>query len=419
MGKKGDGTLYKHKGLYYFQIQVNGKRKTIPLKTGIEAEALREAEAKRQLFSSTSIDHLAVYVADAKKMIAPSIELAHVWEKYLASPSRPDSGKRTLEGYDTQWKTFSEWLKDFHANIKTLAEINADIAASYASHLWDDRNLSSSTYNQHIKTLRLITRIVGKGSLVANPWEDVKLKTEIKQKRLDFTPEDIEKILDWFNSATPLKDKEEMRTLFYLGAHTGLRLESAINLTWENVDLRNERIVCTPSKTARIARTVKIPLTPDLKTALLKLPSRTGNLIPNLKTRYSSKSHGCVPEDIVRVLLACGFKGRSRVVPHGETDKGRGKNRRLYGFHSFRHAYASACANAGVPITTLAEILGDSIATLQKYYMHAQDEAREKIFAALKPAPAKRDVKAELVERIDAKLKDMKIPELRALLKTL
>jgi hypothetical protein len=112
--------------------------------------------------------------------------------------------------------------------------------------------------------------------------------------------------------------------------------------------------------------------------------------------RYKTNKSG-VKRDIQHIIEAAGFTGKNEGVKRGIV-------RSLYGFHSFRHAFASICASSGVPITTLSEILGDNIATLQRYYMHAQTEGRQKVIEALPSAeasmPTGADRKREQISQI-------------------
>lgn len=131
-----------------------------------------------------------------------------------------------------------------------------------------------------------------------------------------------------------------------------------------------------PQKTIKTQRHVNIPIHPKLKDKLLiayEWKDDTNKVLPKIAARYAMNASG-VKKDCIKILEFCGFKDRS---------EGRGLDRRLYGFHSFRHFFASTCADAGVPVATLAEILGDNISTLNKYYIHAQEGSRKKMISAL------------------------------------
>lgn len=45
--------------------------------------------------------------------------------------------------------------------------------------------------------------------------------------------------------------------------------------------------------------------------------------------------------------------------------------------HVFRHTYASILISEGVDVTTVASLMGDTIGTIQKIYVHAINEKRE------------------------------------------
>ena len=126
-------------------------------------------------------------------------------------------------------------------------------------------------------------------------------------------------------------------------------------------------------------------------------------MMPAIVYRHQHQSSQ-LKRSIMSVLRFCKLDQRNE-------QRERGITRRLYGFHSFRHYYASTCANAGVPITTLAQILGDNISTLQRYYLHASDANRDKALAALPNAQSgEREILiAKIRERLEtASLADLK-----------
>lgn len=50
----------------------------------------------------------------------------------------------------------------------------------------------------------------------------------------------------------------------------------------------------------------------------------------------------------------------------------------ITGFHCFRHTFISECVKNSMDIVWLSTITGDSIKTLQKYYIHLKDEVIKK-----------------------------------------
>lgn len=55
----------------------------------------------------------------------------------------------------------------------------------------------------------------------------------------------------------------------------------------------------------------------------------------------------------------------------------------VYGFHSLRHAFASFCAEAGVPKAVLLSILGTDSEIADKYYTHVGDAAQQQAIDAV------------------------------------
>ncbi|MEI6422651.1 MAG: hypothetical protein WCP55_10560 [Lentisphaerota bacterium] len=86
----------------------------------------------------------------------------------------------------------------------------------------------------------------------------------------------------------------------------------------------------------------------------------------------------------------------------------RGRDRRVYGFHSFRHSFASFAANAGIPISTLAAILGDNARTLEKYYVKISDESKTKAIMSMPALTAGSDTGAVIDIKPVSELEELK-----------
>jgi integrase len=137
-------------------------------------------------------------------------------------------------------------------------------------------------------------------------------------------------------------------------------------------------ITATPIKTKGIQRKVHIPLAPQLKSQLDRAESldKSEYVMPGIVERYQRNPDGVV-DDFFKILdlESVGLKEVKEAA--------RGKSRRTYSFHSFRHSFASFAANAGIPISTLAAILGDNARTLEKYYVKISDESKTKAIMSM------------------------------------
>jgi integrase len=239
-------------------------------------------------------------VAIARKLVREGkVSIKDAWKRYISNPTRPDSGKGTLSNYERYWKRFASWLERIHPEITQLAQVSQDIAQEYATELWnyvppspkiqrkqkavasDEKDkqsnarngLSPTTYNQQIGALRLIARVLApEAGMDENPWLTINKKTAPQQCRKDFSREELQRLFDEFDKPeTDIRDKEELRLLFHIGAFTGLRLEDATMLRWEAIDWPNRIISVMPVKTIRVQRRVRIPLHPALEDALSSL----------------------------------------------------------------------------------------------------------------------------------------------------
>lgn len=54
----------------------------------------------------------------------PPLTLRRAETAYLASPRKPDSGKRTQENYLNQWKRFCEWMNTHHPAVVYMRDVD-------------------------------------------------------------------------------------------------------------------------------------------------------------------------------------------------------------------------------------------------------------------------------------------------------
>ncbi len=431
---KGSGTLYRKNEVYYLRYMVAGKRKAKCLHVSTRAEAEKEADKvlPKSLRFAESKAEIAVHIAEAKRFITDSkaLPIKSAWSAFETCPERGDCKAATLTWYESIWARFEEWISANHPEIKTLRDVDRALAAEYANNLWAS-GISATTFNHQLVCLRTICNALAvQASLSEIPFRHIEKKRTEKKERLGFTLADIDSIMAVFKDPDfNVLNKAELEILFGIGIYTGMRLGDCCLLKWESVDFPKNLITVVPQKTSRIHRTVRIPILPQLRSVLDSAKvwkNALGFVLPKMADRYKRNVYGIV-HDYSAVLDKAGFnainKGAKR--KDGKILEGRGTNRRKYGFHSFRHTFASICAASGVPITTLSEILGDNVSTLQAYYLHPSEEMREKVAGALQPkalpAPEETslspEAKLEAIADIVSKGKPSK--ELKAILKIL
>ena len=365
-GKSGSKVKDSEPGIYYLQFTVNGSKKFMSLKTGnkVIAQKRRKKTLLPALFVDTS-EKVILHVAEARKLLNNvKINLDDVWSKYENSAKRPQSSPGTLGNYKRMWKCFKDWLNAEYPDITSIDKITDKVAEEYSNFLWT-KPITENTYNYHLQACNLVLKIVT-GSL-QTAFTGLSRKNGESINRLDFSPEQIKLIFATLDSKDfKIMNKPEMKLLCYIGTFTGLRLHDAVMLKTDSVDLKKNLISLTPAKTRNISRQVHIPIHPELRRQFNNI-DKGDYVLPSISERYLRNPTG-VKLDFMTILDKAGLTDSKK--------PSKGRRRRLYGFHSFRHSFCSIAANAGVPMSTLAGILGDNSRTLEKYYLKVNDKAK-------------------------------------------
>ena len=363
-GKNGERLKDSDEGIFYLQYTVNGHRKLISMKT--DNKVIAEKKRKELLQPALMLDSkekVILHVAQARNILTHvNTALDGVWAKYENSTKRPQSSPGTLGNYKRMWEGFKEWLNDEHPCINTVNHITPAVAEEYSVFLWK-KNIAENTYNYHLQALNLVLKIVT-GEL-QTAFTGIRHKVGEQINRKDFTPEQVNVIFKVLDDKTfKIMHKDEMRLLCYVGLFTGLRLIDAALFKCESIDFNKNLISVMPVKTRGIQRWVHIPIHSELRKELLKVDMKQTYVMPHIAERYLRNPTGVILDfmSILDKAKLTDFKARER-----------GRGRRLYGYHSFRHTFASTASNSGSGITTLGALLGDNPRTLEKYYIKVSD----------------------------------------------
>jgi integrase len=276
-----------------------------------------------------------------------------------------------------------------------VGEIDRETAQGYAAWL-ESLGLSGKSFNDNIAMVSVVIRALSKeAGLDENPFDSIRRKSQEITHKKELSEAEALRLLDVFNNpAFNVMHKEELRLCFHLGMFSGLRFSDAVNLRFSQVSLADNLIRMKPAKTRRTSGiTITVPIHPFLRSMIedAERGRQEGEdfITPNLAKRFSYNKTG-LNKDVIKVFEAAGFETR-------EENKGvRAVN--VYGFHSFRSTFCSFAARKGVPLSTLAQITGDNIQTLQKYYVRIDEKTAAQTLSALpmmKPAlPAPPDTPA-------------------------
>ena len=226
-----------------------------------------------------------------------------------------------------------------------------------------------NTVGMEIKILRIVLNIARRqGRITTNPAEAVDLPRVVSHTREVFTPDQVRLLLAAADG--------EWQTAILCGYYLGARLGDVINLTWENVDLTGNVITYEQSKTGK---TVTAPLHPDLKAHLFRLAGDNPRaaLCPNLRRRSVGGRTG-LSQTFTLIMRDAGIDQH--------TVKGKGKQGRAFSklsFHSLRHTFTSALANAGIPAEVRQKLTGHADAAMHQKYTHLELEPLQAAIATL------------------------------------
>lgn len=420
----GDGCIIKRGQSFYLRVlnpatgkmtnrvlYLNGRKCT----TVVEAElaARQETQERRKIEAIETKKEMLLQIAQQKQMIASLKNgFDDIWNTYLNSPTRPQNiSDARLADEQRVVGHFIEWCES--KGIRQISDISQDIIQGYLNGI--ELTLSTRSYNSYRGMLHTVFQHTYKPlGMDANPVVGISQRKVLTQSRKEFTPEQVQQIFNCFDTGffyetivggpapkdgTPPKPRtvqycpeflEEYRVVMLTAVFTGCRLMDACQMKWANVDFNDGTITYVPHKTAHSSgRNVRIPIHPMLLTALNEAKGwkdESGYVCPNIAMRYSSNKQGV--SKTIQKLIQCAT-GLDMTV---EKTEGRARGASQYGMHSFRHTFVSFCANAGVPLAVVADIVGHGNPAMTEHYFHASQAVKAQAVEAIQfqglPAPS-------------------------------
>ena len=280
------------------------------------------------------------------------------------------------------YRRYKQTIEAFlaHLGIKAdrlLREITPADVRSWRDAL-KAKGLSAPTCNLAIKMLRMpFAKASDLGYIDINPNSKSSLRLlrdEARNVSKDvFAPEQIAALI----KAAP---SEDWRGMITLGFFSGLRLRDCSQLRWSAVDLDKQTITV---KTRKTGKTVVVPIHPQF-TAWLKKQTRgigKAAVFPTLAGTSGSGRSG-LSSSFSRIMQRAGIRGRLL-----RESTGKGRSYSSLSFHSLRHSFNAALANAGVGVETRQELVGHASADMNKTYVHPDVQVLRKAVLKLPVIP--------------------------------
>lgn len=161
---------------------------------------------------------------------------------------------------------------------------------------------------------------------------------------------------------------EDWKGAILCGYYTGLRLRDIADLKWSAVDLETQIIVVTTRKTGK---RVTVPIHPQFAAWLGKQTRGIGKapVFPTMVGKAGGGKSG-LSMAFKRIMEHAEIKGRLLREANGE-----GRSQSSLSFHSLRHGFVSAMANAGVTQELRQKLTGHASAQMNAHYTHHELDA--------------------------------------------
>lgn len=216
--------------------------------------------------------------------------------------------------------------------------------------------------NGLIKILRAPLNAARRQGLIAhNPAEAVEMLAAEGHRKECFTPEQVKALVgaadgDW-------------KGLVLAGYYTGARLGDLSRLAWESVHLERGSISFTQGKTKQ---PIEIPIHPEFHRWLdgraRSKATRTGFVFASLHDAGSRGRNG-LSSQFGRLMAKAEIA--ANVIEAGGKS---GRKRSSLSFHSLRHSFNSAMANAGVPQEIRQRLTGHASKAMNDRYTQTELE---------------------------------------------
>ncbi len=220
-----------------------------------------------------------------------------------------------------------------------------------------------STVNFNIKVVAMVfKKALDLGYITVNPCQGLEtIREDVDTERDVFT-------MDQVKALTVAGKGSDWEGAVLLAYFTGLRLGDVTTLTWAEVDTSAEGGWYIRRKTRKTKKVVAIPVHPSLQ-EYLEPRQGVGQapLFPFLNGGKPGGKTG-LSSQFKKLMERAGIRGR--VLRQGGAGA---RQTSSLSFHSLRHSFTSAMANAGVPEDVRMLLTGHSTRKVHKTYTHYEE----------------------------------------------
>lgn len=323
--------------------------------------ALERAEdmARKGTLTETRTRELIGEVLERTTGSVLPFHTADGWLRHWLGGKERSKSKRTHT-------TYSNTIEIFIAHLGARAKLSIAAVGEKDIAGFLDAQLASGKNPNTVRGMREVLSIPfnaarRQGILTHNPVAAVeppaKATTQSgdESSRRSFSPEQVEALVH-------AADKD-WRLAILFSYFTGARLRDMANITWDAIDLPRKLVNYRASKTKK---NVTVPLHPTLEAALLEVSAPDSGkdfVFPKMAGRPASP----LSQQFKKIMRWAGVRGE---VVHAPKKGGKGRTIESLSFHSLRHSFNSAMANAGIAQEVRMKLTGHTSAEMNTGYTH-------------------------------------------------
>jgi integrase len=308
------------------------------------------------------------------------------WFRHWVETKKESKAGRTSERYQQIADEFLDFLGG-RAKLNIAAITPKDILGFRKTRT--ARGLAPSTVNLDVKIIGAAFNAAKRqGYIPMNPCAAIESLPFEKAEKQVFEAKHIRALM----AAAAMRERgrlifaagEDWRGAILFAFYTGARLQDVANMRWESIDLPNRIITYTPRKTRG---RVSVPIHPGLESYLLSLPAPDSDkafVFPGLAGHDSGGRSG-LSRTFARIMARA--KIESEVARKANKE---GRTVRTLTFHSLRHSFSSAMANAGIAEEVRMKLTGHATREVHAKYTHHEMQRLRAAIAAIPAVVANR-----------------------------
>lgn len=323
---------------------------------------------QRSFISSINIERHNTLQSVTETPTAP-LTIGAFWTETYQPWVKANKRFSTLRGYEYDWKLY---VKD-QISHKTLGEFTTVHACDLLDHCASVKKLSRRSL-AHVKSLcsGIFSHAVRKGHIQFNPWREAKESVRVAEAepRIEYTPEETINILN----AIP---ETRAKLFFGLVAVMGMRPSEAAALRWSNIG----------DGVLHVREAAPYGVPGELKTKRSKRDLIITEPVTSLLKQYDTETELLFTHDGETPINHNTF-AKTYITPFAKKVCSRWN-----GCYSGRHGAATTLYNLTGDVRAAYQVLGNSLAVVQKEYIKPsveQGQAGQLLYAkALKKATRK------------------------------